>query len=206
MSFRPENSTGGGAEEMAAARDDAVLTARIAGGDSAAFDLLYRRISLRLQRVAWLVCEDPAEAADIVQDVFLRLWSNARLFDSSRGTVYSWLAAITRHRSIDWVRSRHRRSELLGEFGGDGTHDEGSGPSSPVHSVVATDDHRAVRQALAALPGKMKRALELIYFDHCTHLEAAAHLCEPVGTVKSRIRRGLDRLRRDADRGQFSST
>jgi RNA polymerase sigma-70 factor, ECF subfamily len=183
-----------GTDEEEAAHD-ALLVGRIALGDPSAFDILYRRFAKRLNRVAWLVCRDSWDAADIVQEVFLALWERAALFDASRGRVFSWLAQITRFRAIDRIRVRARQCALLCDFGVEFETLDLALDGQPTDQLAAAADHnRLINRAVEELPLKMRSALRLVYFEQLTHVEAADQLREPVGTVKSRIRRALKRL------------
>ena len=175
--------------------EDVLLVRRTAQGDQAAFDRLYRRLSNRLNRTAWLVCRDPSDAADIVQEVFLTLWEKAACFDPARGNVFPWLARIARFRAIDRIRSRRRHNALLSDFSAESeTLGPPKGDLGADHPADSRDNNRAVCNAVAELPHKMRRALQLVYFDSLTHVQAADQLREPVGTVKSRVRRALRRL------------
>ncbi len=177
-------------------RDDARLLRRMAQGDKAALAELYDRFSRPLYATALRIVSDPAEAQDLVHDAFIALWEKAAIFETERGTAFSWAVTLVRNRAIDRVRSRRRRSELLAaSVPSDlGYHEDTAGPASDDTAALG-DEARAIRAAVASLPLEQKHALELAFFSGLTQQEIAAKLSEPLGTVKARIRRGLLKLR-----------
>ncbi len=184
------------ADQTDVARQQAELMAAMARGDKSALARLYDQLSRPLFSLAFRVTNDRAEAQDIVQDVFLQLWHKAADYAAGRGSVFSWAATLTRNRSIDRVRMRKRRQEIVHEsapdiHGGDTGATEGDSATALwLHEQAA-----AVRTALAALGTDQKSAIELAFFSGLTQQEIAEKLNEPLGTIKARIRRGLLRLR-----------
>ncbi len=175
-------------------RANADLLRRMANGDRDALAELYDSMAKPLFATARHILNDPAEAQDVVHDVFLSLWENAASFDSRRGAAFSWAVTLTRNRSIDRLRSRANRARLLGEtFPGDLGYGEAEGPGPDASDLGARAE--LVRTAVAGLPDEQKRALELAFFSGLTQREIADRLSEPLGTVKARIRRGLIKLR-----------
>jgi RNA polymerase sigma-70 factor (ECF subfamily) len=175
---------------------DAQLVQRMAQRDQQAFATIYDRFSGPLYGTALRILREPAEAQDVVHDVFVTLWEKAAAFDAARGSAFSWAVTLVRNRSIDRLRMRRRRQEILAEsapeeFG----HDSGGLAASGDESAAAGDDARAIRAAVAALPLEQQRAVELAFFSGLTQEEIARRLAEPIGTVKARIRRGLLKLR-----------
>ncbi len=174
---------------------DAGLVLRMAAGDKTALAELYDRFSRPLYATALRIVTDPTDAQDLVHDAFIALWEKAAVFDATRGTAFAWAVTLIRHRAIDRVRSRRRRSELLtAALPADLGYDEDSGASADT-SAARSDQASAVRAAVATLPGDQKRALELAFFSGLTQQEIAQKLSAPLGTVKARIRRGLLKLR-----------
>lgn len=175
---------------------DASLMGRIARGDKQAFTALYDRFSSPLYAMALHIIHDPAEAQDIVHDVFVTVWEKAGTFDLRRGSAFSWVVTLVRHRAIDRVRMRRRRAGLLADSAPSdlGYQENAPGASADV-SMMISDDARTVRTAVAALPREQQRALELAFFAGLTQEQIAEKLQEPLGTVKARIRRGLLKLR-----------
>ncbi len=177
-------------------RADAHLVQRIAQGDKDAFAQLYDRFSRPLYATAVRVVNDPAEAQDVVHDVFVTLWEKATTFENGRGTAFAWALTLVRNRAIDRVRMRRRRAELLtASVPADLGYDENNSGPAADDSAALGDQARAVRAAVATLPLEQKRALELAFFGGLTQQEIADQLSEPLGTVKARIRRALLKLR-----------
>jgi RNA polymerase sigma-70 factor (ECF subfamily) len=175
---------------------DEWLVVRVARGDEAAFARLYDRHARRVYVLAAHML-GPGPAEEIVQDAFVALWRNAHRYDPTRGTFTVWFMAIARHRVLDVLRRRSVEQRLLA--------------AEPIHQLLAEtpgssplleDDvlrrHEAGRllQALAELPPEQRRAVVLAYFAGLTHLEIAAALGWPLGTVKKRLQLGLRKLER----------
>jgi RNA polymerase sigma-70 factor (ECF subfamily) len=178
------------------ARADAELLRRIARDDREAFSQLYDRFSRPLYATALRILNNPSEAEDIVQDVFLSLWEKAATFEVARGSAFAWAVTLTRNRAIDRIRMRTRRAELLSQTTVEdaGTQPSDAGPDSATR-LLLKEQSGTVRAAVAALPPEQQRAVELAFFSGLTQQEIAAQLQEPLGTVKARIRRGLLKLR-----------
>jgi RNA polymerase sigma-70 factor (ECF subfamily) len=168
--------------------------------DEHAFAVIYDRYVDLVYSAAFRILGDAGLAEDSAQDVFVRLWRRPETFVAERGRFLSWLMSVTRNRAVDELRARGRRRKREG--GPLGEPDEAaepvfSGPvEDPVHSAEVHEEQRTIRAALAALPRDQQRALELAYFGGLTQQEIAAHLHEPLGTVKTRIRLGMQKLRR----------
>jgi RNA polymerase sigma-70 factor (ECF subfamily) len=169
---------------------DAGLVAAIAGGDRGALASLYDRHSGVLLGLAMRIVRDRREAEDLLHDVFLEAWRSAKDFDPKRGRVRTWLAIRMRSRALDLQKSA-RVSRNAGDAGLDMMVDD---------REHASPDHARVRAALADLGPDQRRVLELAYFEGLSCTEIAARVSIPVGTVKSRIAAGLDRLRNGLSR------
>jgi RNA polymerase sigma-70 factor (ECF subfamily) len=177
-------------------RIDAALVERMARGDRAAFAELYDRFSGPLYGTALRILRDATEAQDVVHDTFVVLWEKAAVFESQRGSAFSWAITLVRHRAIDRVRMRRRRADLLADSApGDLGYDDAATTNSGSDSAAVGDEARAVRAAVANLPLEQKHALELAFFGGLTQEEIAQKLAQPLGTIKARIRRGLLKLR-----------
>lgn len=193
---RPDTMTPGPDDDEWQERhaEDARLVLRMARGDREAFAGLYDRFSRPLYTTALRILGDEREAEDVLQEIFLDLWRRAREFDRSRGSVFSWAVTLTRNRSIDRVRMRRRRGDLLARSA-----PEDLGYGSPADAATARleDKEQAalVRAALQSLPEEQQQALHLAFFGGLTQQEIAERLAAPLGTVKARIRRGLLKLR-----------
>lgn len=177
------------------ALEQASLAAAMARGDKSALARLYDLLGRPLYSLALRVTNDPAEAQDVVQDVFLQLWNKAADYQPARGSLFAWAATLTRNRALDRVRMRKRRSEIIRDSAPDihpvqESQELDSGDSLWLHEKAA-----AVRTALSGLPAEQRTAIELAFFSGLTQQQIAEQLGDPLGTVKARIRRGLLRLR-----------
>jgi RNA polymerase sigma-70 factor (ECF subfamily) len=170
---------------------DGALVLAIARWRQEALEEAYRRHSPGVFALARRLLVDRSLAEEVVQEVFIRLWYEAERFDPDRGSLRAFLLAQAHGRSIDVLRSeiaRRRREEHEGRQAKTVTED-------PTASLETLDLSGKVRAALNSLPTPQRRAIELAYFGGKTYREVAAVLKEPEGTVKSRIRSGLSRLR-----------
>lgn len=167
----------------------------MAGGDGSALAALYDRHGRSVYALASRMLGDPAEAEDLTQDVFTLAWKNAARYDPARGAVAAWLLVTTRTRAIDRIRAR--RSRPQGGVDDDGRRMAAIPDGAPsVDVIVATSEDAArVRTALADLPADQRDALDLAYFQGLSHTEIAERTGIPLGTIKTRIRTGLQRLR-----------
>jgi RNA polymerase sigma-70 factor (ECF subfamily) len=140
--------------------------------------------------LAYRILGDLGDAEEVVQEVFLSAWRTQHQYDASRGTTHAWILAMVRNRSIDVLRARRRRPVQPLAEGVDlpDTQDVTAQAASNV-------DAAAARSALNTLPPEQKQVIELAYFGGLSHTEIATQLAAPIGTVKGRIRLGLDRLR-----------
>jgi RNA polymerase sigma-70 factor, ECF subfamily len=166
------------------AHDEALVTA-MAAGDRGALATLYERHAPLLLGLALKIVRERREAEDLLHDVFLEAWRSAKDFDPKRGRVRTWLAIRMRSRALDLQKSA-RVSRNTGDGGLDLLVDD---------SERASPDHRRVRTALAELGQEQRRVIELAYFEGLSCSEIAERVAIPVGTVKSRIAAGLERLR-----------
>ncbi len=186
---------------------DAALVARVAAGDAEALGTLYDRFGADAHRFARVLVGGAAdEADDVTAAVFAQLWRTAARYDAARGSVAAWVTMVTRARALDHVRARRRRVRLEERAAGDaaalapaGTAATavplGGSPEAPDAAVERAEAARAVRGSLAALPEPQRRAIELAFFGGLSHADVAAALGQPLGTVKTRIRTGLLKLR-----------
>jgi RNA polymerase sigma-70 factor (ECF subfamily) len=189
-------STAQGAGDEGRAVEDARLLGRMASGDRHALAALYDRFSRPLYSTALHMLRDPAEAQDLTHDVFLILWEKSAAFEQGKGTAFSWAVTLLRNRAIDRLRSRRRRSRILEEAApADLGYDAEGALLAVEEGAAAGDEAREVRAAVAALPAEQRAALDLAFFKGLTQQEIARQLKEPLGTVKARIRRGLQKMR-----------
>jgi RNA polymerase sigma-70 factor (ECF subfamily) len=175
---------------------DARLLRRMAAGDREALGELYDRFSRPLYATALAMLNDAAEAQDLTHDVFISLWEKAARFESGRGSAFSWAVTLLRNRAIDRIRGRSRRTRLIeGAAPSDLGYDPDAGGPAADEAAARSDEAGTVRAAVATLPADQRNALHLAFFGGMTQEEIATRLNQPLGTVKARIRRGLQKLR-----------
>lgn len=171
---------------------DADLVEQLRYGGTDALGALYDLYGRMAYGLAYRITRDPALAEDAVQDAFLGAWHNARNYSPDRASVKTWLLSIVHHRSVDIVRRRRRPVESLTA--------ETSSPELVREDLWAEVkqrlDRTAVVGALATLPKAQRDAIVMAYFGGLTQVEIAAATGAPLGTVKSRVRAGLETLRR----------
>ena len=184
---------------MAEGRDDQVLMELVARRDAAALDALYLRHAPRVFALCVRILRSRTEAEEVLQEVFWELWRGAGRYAAERGSPRVYLVQLSRSRALSRLRLRRRREALLAEAGGAGAiAAEMLGQDSGKDALAAAargEESEHVHAALRALPEVERRAVTLAFFDGLTQSEIATRLGEPLGTVKSRIRRGLLRLR-----------
>ncbi|MGH7592709.1 MAG: sigma-70 family RNA polymerase sigma factor [Gemmatimonadales bacterium] len=167
-------------------------------GDQAAISALYDRYAPGVLGLALRITRERADAEDVVVDTFAQVWRDAPRFRAERGSVAAWVATIARSRALDLVRSRGRRHTLdaaAGAESGVAPPAMGSVVPSPMAALLADERTRHVRAAMETLPPAQRSSLELAYFEGLSQSEIAERLNQPLGTVKTRMRLGLRRLR-----------
>jgi len=174
------------------ASTDFALVSAIRSGNEAAVAQLYDRYSAIVYSVALRVLGDTGAAEDVLQEVFLQLWRNPDVFDSSRGSLAALLAVIARNRAIDMLRKRRPETEL--------TDLVLSTDADLFRGVELGRTIEKVRVAMGSMPGPQRSALEMSFFQGLTHGEIAEKTGDPLGTVKTRIRSGLLALRKVCNR------
>lgn len=176
---------------------DADLIAAMARGDERAAAVIYDRHAASMFGVALRIVGESADAEEVVLDAFSQAWREASRYDGSRGSVLGWLTTITRTRSLDLVRARGRRVKATETAGVSLDEPAAMGTGFDAPDVLVDDRERsqAIYGALTQLPAPQRHAIELAFFEGLTHHEVAARLQEPLGTVKTRIRLGMLKLR-----------
>lgn len=165
---------------------------RMAAGDGDALRELYDIHARAVYSLAVRILRSQSDAEDIVQEVFVQAWRNATRYDASRGTVAGWLLMQAKSRAIDRLRARRARPEQTDDSQRPEPADATAGPDI---QVVRGEQAERVREALEQLPRLQRTAVELAYYEGLTHAEIAEQLEQPLGTVKTRIRQGLLKLR-----------
>ncbi|HEY3060841.1 MAG TPA: sigma-70 family RNA polymerase sigma factor [Chloroflexota bacterium] len=189
--------------------DDAAVVDALARGDARALELVYERHSRGVYSLALRLLSDGPAAEEVVQETFLKLWRQPSAYQPTRGRLFPWLLGVAHHHAVDVLRrrqleQRHRitamtstngdgLTELLDSFG------LTSAEGDPQSGIGALEDRHVVGRALAGLPNEQRLPLELAYFRGMTQLEIATLLGQPLGTIKTRMRLGLQQLRTAPD-------
>jgi RNA polymerase sigma-70 factor (ECF subfamily) len=177
------------------ASDEARLLARIGAGDREAFRLLYAAYSGPLFSFAVRLVGNVGEAEELLQDSFVKIWRNAASFDARKSKPFTWAVTVTRRTCIDHLRKRSRLP-IADPVPVDSIPSDGGRASDPTRRAAeGREDSERVRSAMAGSNENQRRALELALFSELSHTEIARRLEQPVGTVKSWIRKGLLDLR-----------
>ena len=175
---------------------DHTLIVQIGAGESAALALLYDRYASAVFGLAVRILGVEHTAEEVVQDTFLRVWRNSGSFKPDRGEVISWMLGIAHNLCIDELRRRKARITMVYDTDDYSLIGAMPSPHLPVDEEVWLRERREViRDALAQLPADQRRAIELAYMRGLTQSEIAEHTGEPLGTVKTRVRLGLRKLR-----------
>ena len=175
--------------------DDLQLLERIASKDREALNVLYSRYMTPVYSLSLHMLKQPSLAEEVTQDVFLNIWLKADSFNANRGNPRSWIMSVTHHRVIDVIRSR-RRSNTLTDPEGYETLERlpSSGPS--VESEVAQRlDRERIMRALATLPESQREVIMLAYYEGFSQSEMAERLGQPLGTIKTRVRLAMQKLK-----------
>jgi RNA polymerase sigma factor (sigma-70 family) len=183
-------------------RDLARLLARTGLGDRAAFATLYDRTSGHLFAVVLRINRDRAQAEDILQEVFVKVWRAAQTFDAAQSQPLTWLTSIARNRAIDSLRRQQTQPQILPFAGtqsdGGDTPDErdfhdtvADDAAGPMELLSQASDARALSKCMQVLNAQQRQCVALAFYDGLSHAEVAEQLRQPLGTVKSWVRRGL---------------
>jgi RNA polymerase sigma-70 factor (ECF subfamily) len=171
----------------------------VQGGDARAFELLYDRHGRAAFSLAYRMVGNRVSAEDITQEAFLSIWRSRLRYDQGRGSVRTWVLGIVHNRAIDGLRRsivHDRRRETL-----EGVEERYEASERTDVEAARREEARSVRSALSTLPEDQRRAIELAYFGGFSQSQIAEVLNEPIGTVKGRMRLGLEKLRRQLAEG-----
>ena len=182
---------------------DESLIAALAVNELDALDVLYDRYHRVAFSMAYRVLGDRLAAEDVVQDAFLSVWRQARSFRADRGSARTWLMSIVHHRAIDKLRSHANMPNFVPLDAVQQRESDAPGTWAEVWSSLSGD---AVRSALDQLPAEQKKSIELAFFSGYTHVEIAGLMGVPLGTVKGRMRIGLQKLKSMLDRPEAGVT
>jgi len=168
------------------------LLERVAQGDRAAFSELYDELSPRVYGLVKRLLRDPSQSEEVTQEIFLEIWQTATRFDSNKGAAISWVLTMTHRRAVDRVRaseSSRQRDVRIGIRDFESDYDHVS------ESVEIRVEHERVEGAMARLTELQRQAISLSYYGGYSNSEVAELLSVPIGTIKTRIRDGMIRLR-----------
>jgi RNA polymerase sigma-70 factor, ECF subfamily len=172
--------------------EDELLMEQVKGGDINAFGELYDRYCDRAYRVAWVVCHDRGRTEDAVQEAFLSLWKGRAAYLPGGGTVAAWLLTAVRYRAIDVVR---RDAKQVSRRAGGHIPNLRPTPGDIADHIVNHEEAQRLRALLTQLPDSQQEVIALAFYGELTHTEIATALRLPAGTVKGRMRLGLQKLR-----------
>jgi RNA polymerase sigma-70 factor (ECF subfamily) len=180
----------------------AQLLARVALGDRAAFASLYKAVSAPLLGVILRIQRDRGQAEDVLQEIFVSIWRAAQGFDAARAQPMTWLTSIARNRAIDSLRRKKTEVATVSALGGD---DDDVGPNlvdtfasdldGPLEMLTQAAQAQALAHCVDALSAEQQQCVALAYYQGLSHSEVAQHLRQPLGTVKSWVRRALMALK-----------
>lgn len=177
---------------------DEALMRQVQADDPAAFGALYDRFAAPAFRVAVGIARSRSYADDAVQEAFLSLWRTRSRYSPELGTVSGWVMGIVRNRAIDLIRKQNRH-DCSWDSTGHPAEEPLTAADAVEDEVAERDDAARLRAALAALPEAQREVIALAYFGELSMTEIADRLSLPVGTVKGRMRLGLDKLRHDTE-------
>ena len=173
---------------MSPPAEDGTVLDSVRRGDARALEELYRRHSSRLYALLLRMLRETADAEEVLQETFVDAWKRAREYAASRGSVEAWLITIARSRAIDRLRNRGARLRLVKQT-------EQLALAEPAQPGPAdVQAQTRLRRALGTLPPEQRRAIELAYWDGLSQSEISRETGDPLGTVKTRVRLGLQRL------------
>jgi RNA polymerase sigma-70 factor (ECF subfamily) len=182
---------------MRSDHDHAVLR-RVADGDETALATLYDKWGQRVHTVAYWILRDADEAEDIVEETFWQVWRTASQYNWRRAAASTWLVMIARSRALDRLRARRRKASRADALEASQSTLDGRGAAGweqPGSQQERTELHAALSAALGELPLEQREALELAFFGGLSHAEIAGRTAQPLGTVKTRIRLAMRKLR-----------
>jgi RNA polymerase sigma-70 factor, ECF subfamily len=179
---------------------DEELMPLIAGKDQAAFEVFYDRHGGIAYSLAYRIVGERAAAEDVTQEAFVSIWRSGARYDRGRGSVRSWTLGIVRNRAIDLLRTRSGRAPKLG-FDDESTLEQRPSGDSTDGEALRRETAQELRGAIERLPGEQSKVIELAYFGGFSQSEIAAMLSVPLGTVKGRMRLGLEKIRGELAEG-----
>jgi RNA polymerase sigma-70 factor (ECF subfamily) len=183
------------AESIKPRLSDEYLIAAICRGAEWALEVLYQRYYRYAYALAYRILHDATSAEDIVQEAFLSVWRKAASYQKQHGSVHSWLQAIVHHRAIDRVRAAAHRDSQWASLQAENEQDPASEQPDVWEEAWRQEQREMIRRALDHLPSEQRQVVELAYFGGFTHAEIAQRWNIPLGTVKGRMRLGLQKMK-----------
>lgn len=182
---------------------DEQLVQALSEGDPHGLAVLSERHARPVYSLALRILGDPGWAEEVAQDVLLRLWTKPQLYDAARGDLRRWLLSITHHAAVDGLRGR-RGTARARDGGPEPLDDMAQEGQSPEDLAWAHLQAESIRTALLTLPQPQREAVELVYYRGLSQSEVASQTGQPLGTIKTRIRLGLQKLREALDRNSVT--
>jgi RNA polymerase sigma-70 factor (ECF subfamily) len=179
---------------------DEELMPLIGRKDPEAFEVLYDRHGGAAYSLAYRIVGEPAAAEEVTQEAFISVWRSGERFDATRGSVRSWLLSVVRNRSIDFLRSRAGKAPKL-NFDDEAVLEQRPAAERTEEEALRRETASELRGAIGKLPGEQSKVIELAYFGGFSHSEIAEILGLPMGTVKGRMRLGLEKIRGELAEG-----
>ncbi|MFL5899214.1 MAG: RNA polymerase sigma factor [Solirubrobacterales bacterium] len=179
---------------------DEELMPLVSGKDPEAFEVLYDRHGGAAYSLAYRIVGNRAAAEEVTQEAFISVWRSGARFDAARGSVRSWLLSVVRNRAIDFLRSKAGRAPKL-DFDDAAVLEQRPAAERTEEEALRRETAGELRGALGKLPGEQSKVIELAYFGGFSHSEIAAILGLPMGTVKGRMRLGLEKIRGELAEG-----
>jgi RNA polymerase sigma-70 factor, ECF subfamily len=179
---------------------DEELMPLVGGKDPEAFEVLYDRHGGVAFSLAYRIVGDRAAAEEVTQEAFISVWRSGARFDAARGSVRSWLLSVVRNRAIDFLRSKAGKAPKL-DFDDESALEQRPAAERTEEEALRRETAGEVRGALDKLPGEQAKVIELAYFGGFSHSEIAGILGLPMGTVKGRMRLGLEKIRGELAEG-----
>jgi RNA polymerase sigma-70 factor (ECF subfamily) len=180
------------------------LLARTALSDQAAYAELYRLTASHLYSVALRILHDSAAAEDVLQEAFVSVWHHAASYSAARAQPQTWLTSIVRNRCLDLLRRREPDTITMSRDNDESDMEFEANEPTPVELLLASAEAHSVRECVDTLEGGQKQAIALAFYEGLSHAELAEHLRQPLGTVKSWVRRALARLKQCLDAAGYA--
>ena len=174
---------------------DEQLISAICKGEEFAMELLYERYHGYVYALTYRILHDPTASEDIVQDAFLSIWRKALSYQAQNGSVQSWIQAIVRNKAIDKIRASAHRDYQWTPLQADNEQDPPSEQPDVWEQAWQSEQHRIIHEVMEQIPNEQRMVIELAYFGGLTHAEIAEQYHIPLGTVKGRMRLGLQKMK-----------